>query len=88
MDSGPGGQDTHIWEDDALTTTHVTHDKPTQVHILLAVVAHSVPSSSFTVFITIPVNTLTVESLPPVSWIGCFKTFFTNVWHRRKASGT
>lgn len=83
-----GGMDCRLLHGhDALTTTRVTHDKPTQVHILLAVVVHSVPSSSFTVFITVPVNALSVESLPPVSWIGRFKTFPTNVWHRRGASG-
>lgn len=50
-------------------------EEPTPAHILLAVVVHSVPASSFTVFISITVNTLAVESLPLVSWMSRFKTF-------------
>lgn len=46
-----------------------------EAHVLLAVVVHSVPASSFTVFISITVNTLAVESLPLVSWTNSFKTF-------------
>ena len=42
--------------------------------ILLAVVVHSVPASSFTVFFFITVDTRAVESLLLVSWMSSFKT--------------
>lgn len=55
------------WTDNTLRNTPAQPDKPTEAHILLAVVVHSVPASSFTVFFSITVNTLAVESLPLVS---------------------
>lgn len=58
-----------------LRETDTKHDKSTHIHILLAVVVHSVPTSSVTVLFSITVNTLTVESLPLVSRMSRFKTF-------------
>ncbi len=60
---------------ETLTAADTKHDKSTHTRILLAVVVHSVPTSSFTIFISITVNTLAVESLPLVSWMSRFKTF-------------
>ncbi len=66
-----------VWDSGAetLTAADTKHDKSTHIRILLAVVVHSVPTSSFTIFISITVNTLPVESLPLVSWMSRFKTF-------------
>lgn len=70
--------------DNALRNTHTYHDKPREVHILLAVVVHSVPTSSFTVFIiSITVKALGHRSLnhclPSPRWTGLRPFSFTLV---------